>query len=58
MAVRVIAPGAHDRREAAKEIWFLCRQYDANQALEWGLVNTVVALDQLENETWRGAVRS
>jgi len=35
----------------AKEIWFLCRQYDANQALEWGLVNTVVALDQLENET-------
>lgn len=35
----------------AKEIWFLCRQYDAQQALEWGLVNTVVALDQLENET-------
>ena len=35
----------------AKEIWFLCRQYDAQQALEWGLVNTVVALDQLENVT-------
>lgn len=35
----------------AKEIWFLCRQYDANQALEWGLVNAVVTLDQLENET-------
>ena len=35
----------------AKEIWFLCRQYDARQALEWGLVNAVVALDQLESET-------
>jgi naphthoate synthase len=35
----------------AKEIWFLCRQYDAQQALEMGLVNTVVALDDLEAET-------
>src|ERR1035438_2301325 len=35
----------------AKEVWFLCRQYDAAQALEWGLVNCVVALDDLENET-------
>jgi len=35
----------------AKEVWFLCRQYDANQALEWGLVNTVVALADLETET-------
>jgi naphthoate synthase len=35
----------------AKEVWFLCRQYDATQALEWGLVNTVVALDDLERET-------
>jgi naphthoate synthase len=35
----------------AKEIWFLCRQYDARQALDWGLVNTVVPLDQLEEET-------
>src|ERR1700691_463499 len=35
----------------AKEIWFLCRQYDAHQALEWGLVNAVVDLDLLENET-------
>jgi len=35
----------------AKEVWFLCRQYDASQALEWGLVNSVVALDSLENET-------
>jgi naphthoate synthase len=35
----------------AKEVWFLCRQYDAAQALEWGLVNAVVPLDQLERET-------
>jgi len=35
----------------AKEVWFLCRQYDAPQALEWGLVNAVVPLDDLERET-------
>ena len=35
----------------AKEVWFLCRQYDADQALAWGLVNAVVALDDLERET-------
>ena len=35
----------------AKEIWFLCRQYDAQQALEMGLVNTVVPVDKLEEET-------
>ncbi|MDA8310423.1 MAG: 1,4-dihydroxy-2-naphthoyl-CoA synthase [Actinomycetota bacterium] len=35
----------------AKEIWFLCRQYDALQALDWGLVNAVVPLDDLEAET-------
>ena len=35
----------------AKEIWFLCRQYDAQQALEMGLVNTVVPLADLETET-------
>ena len=35
----------------AKEIWFLCRRYDARQALDMGLVNTVVALDELEDET-------
>jgi naphthoate synthase len=34
-----------------KEIWMLCRQYDAQQAMEMGLVNTVVPLDQLEAET-------
>jgi naphthoate synthase len=37
----------------AKEIWFLCRQYDAAQALEMGLVNTVVPLERLEQETLR-----
>ena len=35
----------------AKEIWFLCRQYDAHQAREMGLVNTVVPLARLEHET-------
>jgi naphthoate synthase len=35
----------------AKEVWFLCRQYDAAQALSWGLVNTVVPLSELERET-------
>ena len=35
----------------AKEIWFLCRQYDAQQALDMGLVNTVVPLAELETET-------
>jgi naphthoate synthase len=37
----------------AKEIWLLCRQYDARQALEMGLVNTVVPLADLEAETVR-----
>ncbi len=35
----------------AKEVWFLCRQYDAETARAWGLVNTVVALSDLEGET-------
>ena len=35
----------------AKEVWFLCRQYDASTALAWGLVNTVVPLDDLERES-------
>jgi naphthoate synthase len=35
----------------AKEIWFLCRQYDAHEALQMGLVNTVVPLERLEDET-------
>jgi naphthoate synthase len=37
----------------AKEIWFLCRQYDAREALAMGLVNTVVPLAELEAETVR-----
>jgi naphthoate synthase len=35
----------------AKEIWFLCRQYDAREALAMGLVNTVVPLQDLERVT-------
>ncbi len=35
----------------AKEIWFLCRQYSAEEALQMGMVNTVVPLDRLEEET-------
>jgi naphthoate synthase len=35
----------------AKEIWFLCRQYSAEEALQMGLVNTVVPLERLEDET-------
>jgi len=38
-------------QKKAKEIWFLCRQYDAQQALGMGLVNAVVPLDRLEEET-------
>lgn len=38
-------------QKKAREIWFLCRQYSAQQALEMGLVNKVVPLDRLEAET-------
>jgi naphthoate synthase len=38
-------------QKKAREIWYLCRQYDAKQALEMGLVNAVVPLEQLEEET-------
>ena len=38
-------------QKKAREIWFLCRQYDARQALEMGLVNAVVPLADLETET-------
>ncbi|MGW8283225.1 MAG: enoyl-CoA hydratase-related protein, partial [Gemmatimonadota bacterium] len=38
-------------QKKAREIWFLCRQYDAQQALDMGLVNAVVPLDRLEEET-------
>lgn len=40
-------------QKKAREIWFLCRQYDAQQALDMGLVNTVVPLADLEKETVR-----
>ncbi len=38
-------------QKKAREIWFLCRQYDAKQALEMGLVNKVVPIEELEQET-------
>lgn len=38
-------------QKKAREIWYLCRQYDAQQALDMGLVNTVVPIEQLEIET-------
>ena len=38
-------------QKKAREIWFLCRQYDAQEALDMGLVNTVVPLAELEMET-------
>ena len=38
-------------QKKAREIWYLCRQYSAREALEMGLVNTVVPLAELENET-------
>lgn len=38
-------------QKRAREIWFLCRQYDAATALQWGLVNAVVPLSELEIET-------
>jgi naphthoate synthase len=44
-------------QKKAKEIWFLCEQYDAEEALRMGLVNKVVPLAELENETVRWAKR-
>ena len=38
-------------QKRAREMWFLCRQYDAQAALRMGLVNTVVPIDRLEEET-------
>lgn len=42
-------------QKKAREIWFLCRQYDAKQALDMGLVNAVVPLAELEAETVKWA---
>jgi len=39
----------------AREIWYLCRKYTAQQALEWGLVNAVVPIDQLDQEVEKWA---
>lgn len=38
-------------QKKAREIWFLCRQYSAHQALEMGLINAVVPLEKLEETT-------
>ena len=38
-------------QKKAREIWYLCRQYDAQQALDMGLVNAVVPVERLEEET-------
>ncbi|MES2962516.1 MAG: enoyl-CoA hydratase-related protein, partial [Bdellovibrionota bacterium] len=42
-------------QKKAREIWFMCRQYDAQQALDMGLVNHVVPLAELEQETVKWA---
>ncbi|MGI8773394.1 MAG: 1,4-dihydroxy-2-naphthoyl-CoA synthase [Actinomycetota bacterium] len=44
-------------QKKAKEIWFLCEQYDAQEALQMGLINKVVPLAELESETVRWAKR-
>jgi len=41
----------HIGQKRAREIWFLCRQYGAEQAYDWGLVNQVVPIEDLEKET-------
>lgn len=38
-------------QKKAREIWYLCRQYNAQEALDMGLINAVVPLDQVEDET-------
>ncbi|MEX2528171.1 MAG: 1,4-dihydroxy-2-naphthoyl-CoA synthase [Gemmatimonadota bacterium] len=42
-------------QKKAREIWYLCRQYGAQEALEMGLVNAVVPVDRLEAEGWQWA---
>ena len=39
-------------QKKAREIWYLCRQYNADEALRMGLVNTVVPVEELEREGW------
>jgi naphthoate synthase len=45
-------------QKKAREIWFLCRQYDAAEALDMGLVNKVVPVEELEAEgvRWAGEI--
>ena len=38
-------------QKRAREIWYLCKMYNAEQALDWGLVNKVVKQSNLEQET-------
>ncbi|NCG32157.1 MAG: 1,4-dihydroxy-2-naphthoyl-CoA synthase, partial [Proteobacteria bacterium] len=42
-------------QKRAREIWYLCRQYSADEAYEMGMVNKVVPLDDLEAEGWKWA---
>lgn len=42
-------------QKKAREIWYLCRQYSADEALEMGLVNKVVPMEELEAEGWQWA---
>ena len=42
-------------QKKAREIWYLCRQYSAEEALEMGLVNKVVPVEELEAEGWQWA---
>ncbi|HEX2283035.1 MAG TPA: enoyl-CoA hydratase-related protein, partial [Thermomicrobiales bacterium] len=54
-SVRTLAPKPPSHKptfgpKRAKEIWFLCRQYDAQEALAMGLVNSVVPVDRLQDE--------
>ncbi len=44
-------------QKKAREIWYLCRQYDAREALEMGLVNKVVPVEELEEEGFNWARR-
>jgi naphthoate synthase len=46
-------------QKKAREIWYLCDQYNAQQALDMGLVNTVVPFEKLEDEVmlWAGKIR-
>ncbi len=46
---------SHVGQKRAREIWYLCRQYSAEEAFDMGMVNEVVPVDELEAEGWRWA---